>query len=96
MAMKKGLDSRAQRKAFEAIFAKFDHNKNGKLYLSDYYEELRLHDIEIDDEEKAKIESYAKDNGQVWITIEGPSDFAFHQGTLLFWHLTNRYVKAGV
>ena len=31
MAMKKNLDDRAKRKALNEIFAKFDHNRNGKL-----------------------------------------------------------------
>ena len=30
MAMKKNLDDRARKKAFDEIFDKFDHNKNGK------------------------------------------------------------------
>ena len=30
MAMKKNLNERARRKAFNDIFYKFDHNKNGK------------------------------------------------------------------
>ena len=31
MAMKKNLDERARKKAFDEIFDKFDHNKNGKI-----------------------------------------------------------------
>ena len=29
MSMKKNLDERARKKAFDEIFDKFDHNKNG-------------------------------------------------------------------
>jgi hypothetical protein len=31
IVMKKGFTEKARKKAFEAIFEKFDHNKNGKL-----------------------------------------------------------------
>ena len=30
IVMKKGFTEKARRKAFESIFEKFDHNKNGK------------------------------------------------------------------
>ena len=33
MAMKKNLDERARKKAFDEIFDKFDHNKNGKVHI---------------------------------------------------------------
>lgn len=31
IAMKKGLTERARKKAFDAIFLKFDHNQNGNF-----------------------------------------------------------------
>jgi len=63
--MRRNLDERAQRKAFDGVFAKFDHNQNGKLFLKDYYDELKNHDIELDEAEKKKIEALADIHGQV-------------------------------
>ena len=39
MAMKRPLDERARKKAFDEIFQKFDHNRNGKTTTIDerYY-----------------------------------------------------------
>ena len=33
MAMRKNLDERAKKKELDAIFAKFDHNHNGNIYI---------------------------------------------------------------
>merc|ERR1712203_1262469 len=55
MAMRKNLDERARRKELDAIFAKFDHNHNGRIYIKDFLAELKDHDMEISQAEVKKI-----------------------------------------
>jgi len=64
-ALKNGMEQRAQRKAFDAIFKRFDHNQNGKLFIKDYAEELKLHDIELDEPELGLLGKYTDEEGQI-------------------------------
>ena len=33
MAMRKNLDERARKKAFDELFERYDHNRNGRFFL---------------------------------------------------------------
>jgi hypothetical protein len=72
--MRKNLDERAIRKAFYAIFKRFDYNHNGKnnetsknmkifyigkLFIKDFVGELEIQKILLDEEEIEKISAYA-------------------------------------
>ena len=79
--MRKNLDERARRKAFDAIFKRFDYNHNGKkietidkdikmfnlgkLFIKDFVDELEMQEILLDEEEIEKISAYADAEGQV-------------------------------
>merc|ERR1711902_387138 len=65
MAMRKNLDERARRKELDAIFAKFDHNHNGRIYIKDFLAELKDHDIEISQAEVKKIMESSDREGQL-------------------------------
>merc|ERR1712062_744934 len=65
MAMRKNLDERARRKELDAIFAKFDHNHNGRIYIKDFLAELKDHDIEISQAEVKKIMEFSDREGQL-------------------------------
>ena len=45
MVLKGGMDNRARKRAFDEIFTRFDRNKNGRLYVKDFIEELRLVEV---------------------------------------------------
>ena len=40
-ALKNGMEQRAQRKAFDSIFKRFDHNQNGKNFQGTSMKPLR-------------------------------------------------------
>ena len=81
VAMRKNLDERARRKAFDAIFRRFDYNHNGKklkmffcssivflagkLFIKDFIDELEMQEIHVDEEEIEKLSGYADAEGQV-------------------------------
>jgi len=65
MAMRKNLDERARKKAFDAIFKRFDYNHNGKLFIKDFVEELEMQEIHLDEEEIEKISGFADAEGQI-------------------------------
>jgi len=65
VAMRKNLDERARRKAFDAIFKRFDYNHNGKLFIKDFVEELEMQEIHLDEEEIEKISGFADAEGQI-------------------------------
>merc|ERR1712203_612173 len=65
MAMRKNLDERARRKELDAIFAKFDHNHNGRIYIKDFLAELKDHDMEISQAEVKKIMEFSDREGQL-------------------------------
>lgn len=65
MVLKGGMTNRARRKAFDAIFARFDHNQNGKVFINDFVDELRMVDVEVDEEEIRKLSAIADDEGQI-------------------------------
>jgi hypothetical protein len=81
VAMRKNLDERARRKAFDAIFKRFDYNHNGKndetnkinikklnlgkLFIKDFVDELEMQEILLDEEEIEKISAFADAEGQV-------------------------------
>jgi len=64
-AVKSSNDRRAKKEAFDKIFARFDHNHNGKVFVKDFFEELRQSNIEVGDEEVEKLQSFADEDGQV-------------------------------
>merc|ERR1712223_6 len=51
--------------AFDKIFARFDHNHNGKVFVKDFFDELRQANFEVGDEEVEKLQSFADEEGQV-------------------------------
>merc|ERR1712183_209628 len=65
MAMRRNLDERARRKELDAIFAKFDHNHNGRIYIKDFLAELKDQDIEISQAEVKKIMEFSDREGQL-------------------------------
>jgi len=65
MAMRKNLDERARKKELDAIFAKFDHNHNGRIYIKDFLAELKDQDIEISQAEVKKIMEFSDREGQL-------------------------------
>lgn len=65
MAMKKNLDERARKKAFDEIFEKFDRNKNGTMYAKDFVREINNQGIKPDEEELRKICRIADSSGKI-------------------------------
>jgi len=65
MVMKRNMDEKARRKAFDAIFKRFDFNHNGKLFIKDFVDELEMQEIVLDEEEIQAISAFADAEGQI-------------------------------
>jgi len=63
--VKSGQERRAKREAFDKVFARFDHNRNGKVFVKDVFEELRQDDFDVNEEEVEKLKAFADEDGQV-------------------------------
>ena len=90
-AVKSANDRKAKKAAFDKIFARFDHNHNGerdifqhffschlsgKVFVKDFFEELRQGDLEVDEEEVARLTAFADEDGQV--TKDGFKTYCKH------------------
>ena len=79
-AVKSGNDRRAKREAFDKVFARFDHNHNGekdrfkvffsaqlsgRVFVKEFFDELRQEGFEVDEEEVEKLKAFADGDGQV-------------------------------
>merc|ERR1711935_674977 len=64
-ALKDGMEKKARKQAFDKMFARFDHNHNGKGFVKDFFEEMTQAGVEVDEEEVKKLTSYAGSDGQV-------------------------------
>ena len=65
------MKARAQRKGFDEVFAKLDRNQNGRIFIRDYIEEMRLLGLEVDEKEIKTLESFASGDGMVGNVIPG-------------------------
>ena len=63
------MKARAQRKGFDEVFAKLDRNQNGRIFIRDYIEEMRLLGLEVDEKEIKTLESFASGDGMVSIML---------------------------
>lgn len=65
MSLMKNLDEKAKKKDLDGVFQKLDKNQNGKIFTTDFVNELNDQGYEMSEDEKSKLLGISDNKGQL-------------------------------